>query len=206
MGFGRTPAGYIGYMPGRRQPEPFDPRRAELLDDPERERWLPTKRVIAMLDVHERQHVLDYGAGTGRYTLAIARAYPEVHVVAFDIQPQMLNVVKNRIAENELYNARTAGPDAIAIQEQHFDRVLGVNLLHEIDDEHLEPIRLALKPDGSLLIIDWDRTVKRDFGPPSDHVHTRDEALERLRRSRFNAEVLESRGFPYHFAIRATAG
>jgi ubiquinone/menaquinone biosynthesis C-methylase UbiE len=192
-------------MPGRKQPQPFDPQRAALLDDPERERWLPTRRVIALLDVHERQHVLDYGAGTGRYTLAIARAYPEVHVVAFDIQQKMLDIIRSRIAESGLYNAETAGPETSAVDESHFDRALGVHLLHEVDDEHLEHVRGALKTGAALLVVDWERNSKRDFGPPPDHVHTVDEAVERLRRTGFSTDVLASREFPYHFVIRAVS-
>jgi SAM-dependent methyltransferase len=205
MRVGRSPAGYIENMTGRKQPEPFDPQRAALLDDPERERWLPARRIIAMLDVHERQHVLDYGAGTGRYTLAIARAYPEVHVVAFDNQQKMLDIIKNRIAESGLFNAEAAGPDASALGEHRFDRALGVHLLHEIDDEHLVQVRTALKPAGSLLIVDWEGGVERDFGPPAEHVHTLDEAVQRLRRTGFTTQILESPDFPYHFALRAVS-
>jgi SAM-dependent methyltransferase len=190
-------------MGGRKQPQPFGAERAALLDDPERERWLPTAAIIVMLDVPEHGRVLDYGTGTGRYALAIARARPAAGVVAFDIQQKMLDIVRRRISESDLYNIRTAGPSRSNIPPPAFDRVLGVHLLHEIDDEHLQHIRELLAPNGKLLIVDWDRDVRRDFGPPPDHVHTLDEALDRLRRTGFTPEVLESSAFPYHFAIVA---
>lgn len=190
-------------MAGRKQPQPFDPERAAILDDPERERWLSTRRIVSMLDVRDGMQVLDYGAGTGRYALSIARAHPGARVTAFDIQEKMLNIVEQRISESGLQNLRIAGPDASAVEQQHFDRALGVHLLHEIDDEHLEHIAGTLKRGGSLLMIDWDRDVERDFGPPPGHVHTLDEAVERLRRAGFTTEVLDSPDFPYHFAIRA---
>lgn len=190
-------------MAGRKQPQPFDPERAALLDDPERERWLSTQRVVSMLDVHDGMQVLDYGAGTGRYALSIARMHPRAQVTAFDIQAKMLNIVQERIAESGLRNVRTAGPDASQVEQRSFDRALGVHLLHEIDDEHLQHIAGTLKPGGSLLMIDWERDVERDFGPPPGHVHTLDEAVERLRRTGFTTEVLDSPDFPYHFAIRA---
>lgn len=192
-------------MAGRKQPEIFDAEHAARLDDPERERWLPTQRIVAMLDVHDGAQVLDYGSGTGRYALSVARAHPNARVVSFDIQQKMLDIVNERIAESGLHNIRTAGPEPSAVAEQSFDRALGVHLLHEIDDEHVEHIRAALKPGGSLLIVDWNREAKRDFGPPPDHVHSLDEALQRLRRAGFTAEVLESPEFPYHFVIRARA-
>lgn len=190
-------------MGGRKQPQPFDPARAAVLDDPERDRWLPTARIVDMLQVREGMQVLDYGTGTGRYALSVARSCPNAHVVAFDIEQRMLDVVNERIAESGLRNVSTAGPDPAAVIEDHFDRALGVHLLHEIDDEHLEDLRQALKPGGILLVIDWERDVKRDFGPPAEHVHTLDEAVERLRRTGFTPQVLDSPDFPYHYAIRA---
>jgi ubiquinone/menaquinone biosynthesis C-methylase UbiE len=190
-------------MAGRKQPQPFNPERAALLDDPGRERWLPTARIVEMLDVHGAMHVLDYGTGTGRYALSIARMHPKASIVAFDIQQPMLDTVNERIAESGMRNISTAGPDPAAVIEEHFDRVLGVHLLHEIDDEHLTHIRQALKPGGALLVIDWDRDIRRDFGPPAEHVHTLDEAAARLRRAGFDTKILDSADFPYHFAIRA---
>lgn len=190
-------------MTGRRQPQPFDPERAALLDDPDRERWLSTSRVVQMMDVRSGMRVLDYGTGTGRYALSIARAYPQAHVTAFDIQQKMLDIVAKRIAESGMPNIDTAGPDPAAVPAAAFDRVLGVHMLHEVDDEHLEHIAQSLKPDGSLLMIDWDAEVQRDFGPPPDHVHTLDEAADRLRRTGYTVEVLDSPDFPYHFAIQA---
>lgn len=190
-------------MGGRKQPEPFRADRAALLDDPDRERWLPTARIVAMLDAHNGTHVLDYGTGTGRYALAIARAHPDARVVAFDIQQKMLDIVGRRAAESGLTNVRTAGPTPSDIAQQGFDRALGVHLLHEIDDEHLVHIRQALKPGGTFVVIDWDRDTKRDFGPPAEHVHTLGEAVDRLRHTGFTSEVLDRSDFPYHFAIRA---
>lgn len=203
MGVGRTPAGYKRVMAGRKQPQPFNVERAAVLDDPERERWLPTSRIVDMLDVHDRMRVLDYGTGTGRYALSIARSHPNARVVAYDIQQKMLDIVNERIAEAGLQNVRTAGPGTDAIATDNYDRALGVHLLHEIDDEHVSEIHQALKPGGFLLIVDWDRDVKRDFGPPPDHVHTLDEAVDRLRRAGFTPQVLDSPDFPYHFAIKA---
>lgn len=196
----------MAFMAGRKQPEPFNPERAALLDDPERERFLPTSRIVALLDVQDGMQVLDYGAGTGRYALSIARSHPGARVVAFDIAQKMLDIINQRIEQNGVHNVGTAGPAPSAVAEQSFDRAIGVHLLHEIDDEHLQHIHQALKPGGSLLMIDWDRDVKRDFGPPPGHVHTQDEALERLRHAGFTAEVLETPDFPYHFAIRASRG
>jgi SAM-dependent methyltransferase len=115
----------------------------------------------------------------------------------------MLDIVTRRIAESGLRTVRTAGPETSAVAEASFDRCLGVHLLHEIDDEHLVHIWRVLKPAGALLVIDWDRDTQREFGPPPEHVHTPEEAVQRLQRAGFTSEILDSSDFPYHFAIRA---
>lgn len=190
-------------MPGRKQPHPFDPAHAARLDDPARERWLPTQALLQMLELDGTLRVLDYGAGTGRYAIAIAQHAPDSRVTAFDIQEPMLDIVRSRAHERHLENLAAAGPSPDALHAGSFDRVLGVHLLHEIDDEHLLHVRDLLAKDGFTLLVDWERDVERDAGPPADHVHTVHEALSRLRRCGFSAEVLESAAFPYHYAIRA---
>lgn len=191
-------------MPGRKQPHPFDPAKAARLDDPEREQWLPAEDLLALLEIRDGMRLLDYGTGTGRYAIALARRYPQSNVTAFDIQEPMLDIVRSRIAEQHLSNVQTAGPAETDLAEASFDRVLAVHILHEIDDEHLQHIRSLLAPGGSVLLVDWEQTVQRDVGPPAEHVHTVHEALSRLRRSGFTAEVFEAPAFPYHYAIRAS--
>lgn len=191
-------------MPGRKQPHPFDPAKAARLDDPAREQWLPTDKLLALLDVREGQRVLDYGAGTGRYAIGLARLHPRSSITAFDIQEPMLEIVRSRAAEQDVVNLTVAGPRESALAPSSFDRILGVHLLHEIDDEHLQHIRTLLAPDGLLLIADWEQSAKRDVGPPPEHVHTVHEAVLRLRRNGFSAEVLENGAFPYHYVIRGS--
>lgn len=192
-------------MPGRKQPHPFDPAKAARLDDPAREVWLPTDTLLALLDVRDGQRVLDYGAGTGRYAIALAQRHLGSSITAFDIQEPMLEIIRSRAAERNVENLEVAGPEESALRPASFDRILGVHLLHEIDDEHLQHMRALLAPGGFLLIVDWEQSAKRDVGPPPDHVHTVHEALARMRRNGFSAEVLANDAFPYHYAIRASA-
>lgn len=191
-------------MPGRKQPHPFDPAKAARLDDPAREEWLPTDKLLALLDVKNGARVLDYGAGTGWYAIALARLNPASSITAFDIQEQLLEIIRSRTAGQDVENLEIAGPEESALKAGSFDRILAVHLLHEIDDEHLQHMRTLLAPGGFLLIVDWEQSVKRDAGPPPEHVHTVHEALLRMRRNGFSAEVIPNDAFPYHYAIRAS--
>ena len=55
-----------------KDPKKFDPARAHVLDAPERERYLPTDVIVALLDLQGDETVVDYGAGTGRITIPVA--------------------------------------------------------------------------------------------------------------------------------------
>ncbi len=61
-----------------------------------------------------------------------------------------------------------------------------------------------LKPEGFLLIVDWDGAVERPVGPPRGHVYSAGEAKERLENFGLEVEILER--LRYHFVLRARPG
>lgn len=191
-------------MSGAKQPHPFDPARAARLDDPAREAWLPSDALVERLELQTAQSLLDFGAGTARYALAAARANPALHVTAFDLQPEMAALARTRVAE-----AGAGGIDVTTRLDPkaRYDRVLACNLLHEIDDDTLRRLASAVAPRGFALVVDWDadRAHERDFGPPAEHTHTIEEALQRLRLAGLRAQRIPEPRFPYHFAIAASS-
>ena len=56
--------------------EKFDPGHADRLENPQRLVELPPENVVALLDLRGDETVVDYGAGTGMYTVPIAAALP----------------------------------------------------------------------------------------------------------------------------------
>ena len=188
-----------------RQPKPFDPRKAARLDDPARERWLPSSVIVALLRPRAGERVLDYGTGTARYAIAVARRHPEVSVVAYDVSEEMLAIARTRVRDAGLHNVAVAGPESSDLHPRWFDRILAANVLHEIGMEDLRRLGSLLRIEGFALVIDWDATVARDVGPPPEHVYSPDEALERLRDAGFSAEIVVEPAFPYHYVLRARA-
>jgi ubiquinone/menaquinone biosynthesis C-methylase UbiE len=188
---------------GPKQPFAFHPDRAEILDDPDRERWFPSDRVMRLLGPPPKSAILDFGAGTARYAIAAARTYPQSTVTVFDSQAAMLERAQTRVSSSKLPNLRLEGPDADALPSSHFDRIMALNVLHEIDGKALSQIRRTLRPDGTALFIDWDAAVPRDVGPPAEHAHTSKRAIELLTNAGFAASLAVEPAFPYHFVIHA---
>ena len=88
-------------------------------------------------------------------------------LLAVDESPEMLEHLRDHLAGCDRAQAllimgnRVPRPDGCA------DRVLAVNLLHEVRGESaLTEMRRLLAPGGFILVIDWERGRERDSGPP----------------------------------------
>jgi SAM-dependent methyltransferase len=186
---------------GAKQPHRFDPGKAPLLDDRARFEWVPPADVIRLLDIPHGGLLVDFGTGTGTYAIELAAARPDARIIALDEQQPMLDRLAAKLAAQPVANvepvmARTPAARAL---EGRADRVLGLNVLHELGDEAMGEVRALLKPGGRVLFIDWNAEVDRDVGPPREHVYSPDAAGARV--ERFGFEVRERHLFRYHYAV-----
>ncbi len=190
---------------GARQPERFDPARAARLDDPARFEYLPPADVLALLDLDEGATLLDFGAGTGAYAIEIARARPAALVYALDENEAMLAHLREKLAKSDVSNVTPIEPSELAPLKGRVDRVLALNVLHEIGDASLAELRGLLARGGKALFVDWNADAERPHGPPREHVYGVEEARLRLRENGL-AEIAAAL-FPYHYAfVVARAG
>lgn len=189
-------------MPDR-DPKKFDPARAHLLDAPDRERYLPTARLVELLDLAGDETVVDYGAGTGRVTVAVAAALPRGRVIAVDESDEMLERLRDRLDGVANASAARIADNRVDMPDAGADRVLAVNLLHEVRGERaLAEMRRLVGPGGFVLVVDWERGRERESGPPDDLLYSVDEAVVELATAAFAVESLQA-GLPYHFALVA---
>ncbi len=181
----------------------FDPARAHLLDSPERERTLPAATLVAWLELSGSETVLDYGAGTGRFTLEVAGKLPNGRVIAIDESPEMMKLLQARTAGQRNVETIPTADNEVPLPDESVDRILAVNLLHEVRGESaLAEMRRLLAERGLLIVVDWDRDRPSDSGPPTAHRYSAAEARQELTFAGFDAELL-STTLPHHFALRA---
>ena len=186
------------------KPHKFDPTHAGRLDDPERQRILPNGRVIELLELHGSETVLDYGAGSGVLTVPVAQELPAGIVHAVDESPDMLRLLRERLERTYSYSVRPQliENNRVDMANNCVDRVLAVNLLHEVIGEGaLAEIHRLLKPDGFLLVIDWRSDVQRGMGPPADVSLAPEEGAEVLKEAGFEVTPVKDETFPYHFVL-----
>ncbi len=186
---------------GAKQPEVFNPARAALLDDPKRFEFLPPDKVTTLLDAPQGAVVIDFGAGTGTFSIELAQRRPDLKLIALDEQPGMLDLLKAKPAMRQLTNIQPMLTDQIDTIKGAADRVLAINVLHEVGDDALRGMLQLLKPGGWALIIDWDGEMDRPIGPPKGHTHSPAEARARLTQAGFKVEPLDH--LRYHFVLRA---
>ena len=89
------------HKPGGHMEHRFDDaeKYAKSFDDPARDQWQRPDRVISVLGLQPGQTVADIGAGTGYFTVRLAKAPGVAKVYAVDIEPAMVEYVRQRAAK-----------------------------------------------------------------------------------------------------------
>ncbi len=122
-------------------------------------RWLHNPERIVGPYIEPGMTVLDFGCGMGHFAIAMARLVGDQGcVVAADLQPQMLDVLKKRAAKaGVLPRVRTHVCQATAMGLQEpIDFALAFYSAHEAPDVRglLTEIHARLRPGGNLLLVE----------------------------------------------------
>jgi SAM-dependent methyltransferase len=139
---------------------------AAWLERSEREAEEAPSKAIAALALPAGAVVADVGAGSGYYTVRLAQAVgPKGKVVATDLQPGMIDLLKARVARERLANVEVlqGGADDPRLPAKTFDMILMVDVYHELSAPQVFVRRLkeALKPTGRLVLIEFRREDPR---------------------------------------------
>jgi len=166
--FGQSPAQHKGH-PDHMEHH-FDPEAsAKSFDSAARDAWQLPDRVIAALDLKPGQTVADIGSGTGYFSIRLAQSPPAPKVYGADIEPAMVEYLRQRAAKEGINNviAVRAAADSPNLPEP-VDLVLIVDTYHHIGDreEYFRKLRSSLKPEGRVAIIDFKPDSPE--GPPKE--------------------------------------
>ncbi|HET7579710.1 MAG TPA: class I SAM-dependent methyltransferase [Bacillales bacterium] len=181
----------------------FNPDKADKLLSDERKKRLPADGVLKKMDLHPQDVAADLGAGNGYFTIPIAQ-FTKNTVYAVDIEPKMIEMLKDRAAAEQLHNIRevTSGLEEIPIGDHTVDKVLISFVLHEVPSiqNTLDEIKRMLKPDGMLFLIEWE-PVEMEDGPPLHERISSEKLAEILQKQGFTTEVLQLNSVNY--AVKA---
>jgi predicted methyltransferase len=138
----------------------FPPQDLGLLEGPDRDKWQKPDQIMDALQIADGSTVADIGAGAGWFTIRLARRVgPRGTVYAQDVQRQMLEAIRRRVAKEGLENVETrlgAGSDP-NLPDGSLDAVLVVDVYPEVEDRvtFLRNLGAALKPNGRIGIVNY---------------------------------------------------
>lgn len=133
---------------------------ADWLERSEREKEEAPESALDQMGVQKGMTVADIGAGTGYFSIRLARRVgPTGRVYANDVQPEMLDRIRQKSEKLDLRNIETVlGSEADPkLPAGKMDLILMVDVYHEFSQPQrmLDAIRTALKPDGRLVQLEY---------------------------------------------------
>jgi predicted methyltransferase len=190
-----------------RQGRLFPPENLGLLEAPDRAAWQKPEQIMDALGVAEGSTVADIGAGAGWFTIQLARRVgPNGTVYAQDVQRQMLEAIRRRVAREGLQNVQTrlGVGSAPNLPERTLDAVLVVDVYSEVESDDrvtlLRNLAAALKPGGRLGIVNY-KPGNGGPGPGPDEGIRVDSASVEQDASAAGLRVLARQTLPYQYLL-----
>ncbi len=132
---------------------------AEWLNRPGRIQEEMPDEVVANMGLAPDHVVADIGAGSGYFSFRIARLVPEGRVLAVDIQREMLQLIEQRMAAEQVSNIEPVlgEIDDPNLPENSIDAAIMVDAYHEFSHpfEMIDGIYRALKPGGRIFLLEY---------------------------------------------------
>src|SRR5947199_9001392 len=154
------PNGTGKFYLGREIAQVMGHEAAGWLDRPEREKEEQPTRLLDTLKLRPGEVVADVGAGSGYLTFRLAeRVGPQGKVLAVDIQPEMLALIRQRMKQRGVTNVEpvlgtVSDPK---LPEGKVDTILMVDVYHEFSHpyEMTAAMVKALKTGGRLVFVEY---------------------------------------------------
>jgi ubiquinone/menaquinone biosynthesis C-methylase UbiE len=145
---------------------------ADWLEREGREAEQRPEEVIRTMGLKDGAVVADLGCGTGYFARRMARAVaPRGRVYGVDIQPEMLDRMKELLAREGITNVVPVlgKVDDPGLPPGSLDWILLVDVYHELQQPKpmLQKMREALKPDGQIALVEY-----RLEGDSAAHIRT----------------------------------
>ncbi|HVG69584.1 MAG TPA: class I SAM-dependent methyltransferase [Vicinamibacterales bacterium] len=184
----------------------FPPADLGLLESPDRAAWQKPDLVMDALRIAENATVADVGAGSGFFTVRLARRVgPNGVVYAEDIQPPMLESIKRRISREGLNNVvtRLGTETDTNLPKGALDAVLVVDVYQEVADEAsrirlLRHLASTIKPQGRIGIVNYK---PGEGGPGPEPQRRLDRAVVEAEVRAAGLRVLDRVTLPFQYLL-----
>ena len=177
---------------------------AKEFDSPERDAWQKPEEILDALHLKRTSIVADIGAGTGYFSVRIAKRIPEGKIFAADVEPDMVRYLGERAQREHLTNLVPvqASADAANLPEA-VDVVLVVDTYHHIGNrtQYFAKLKSSLRPMGRVAIVDFK--ADSPSGPPTQHRISPERVMEELNAAGYSLmETLQFLSRQYYLVFR----
>ncbi len=126
-------------------------------------------KAFKLFNIQPREQLVDLACGIGRYSLALAAAFPKLRIVALDLWPEGIAALQETLKMQKIVNIQAAVADIsqpLPLPAESVDQALLATVLHDLPQEKqaavIDNLDRVLKPGGSINIIEFK---KRSDGP-----------------------------------------
>jgi SAM-dependent methyltransferase len=145
---------------GRKYAHVMGAAGADWLVRPERELEENPDLAVSLLGIKPGMTVADVGAGVGYYSIKFAaKVGPSGKVLATDLQPEMLRLMRLRLEREGVTNIEPilGSETESKLPGASIDMAVLVDVYHEFSEPRkmLASLRRALKPDGRLILLEF---------------------------------------------------
>lgn len=170
-------------------------------ESPERDAYQKPEKVIAYLGDISGKKIMDIGAGSGYFSVKLAKK--GAAVIAADVNDEFQALLKERIKKEQLKNltTRKIPYNSPGLKEKEVDMVLIVNTYHHIENrpEYFTKVKKGLKNNGKLVIIDFfDADIPVG---PKHHKISMDTVISELKKAGYTHFEVEADLLPYQYII-----
>jgi len=156
----------------------FDAMKAEILDSADRQKFLNPGSILEKSRLDNDTVFADLGCGSGYFAIPASLMVKKVY--AIDVQQEMLDILREKIAKMGLFNIEIilSKESSIPLPDRSADVLFMANVFHEIDDRDaiLNETKRILSGRGRLIIIDWKK-MEMEMGPPLEERLTAEEVV-----------------------------
>lgn len=160
----------------------------KFLDNPDRLSKLRPEELLNFINIKGDENFLDLGSGTGYLTLPAAKR-TKGHVFAYDIEPKLLNIIKERAEVKEITNIEYVQGSVEELPSflKQIHIVLASLILHEIEDLQvaLANVYQTLTKDGQIVIVEYEIEEYDSKKPP--RISSR-KMVQELKRANFQIQ------------------
>jgi ubiquinone/menaquinone biosynthesis C-methylase UbiE len=147
------------YYMGREIAQVMGHQGADWLERPDRATEEQPQKMLAALELKSTDVVADIGAGTGYISQLLALQVPDGKVLAVDVQPEMIELLQQRIKKSKITNIQTqlGTEQSPELPAESIDLAIMVDAYHEFSYPHemMVGIVSALKPGGRVVLTEY---------------------------------------------------